>query len=207
MMWKFDENVAMTFGEHAAKHIPDYHKVIGLSVDILDHFCKKDSLIADIGCAVGLTLDQLRDRGFTNLVGVDSSEDMLKFCDPAHRLIHSEVLPVDIKYDAILMNWTLHFISDKIGYLRDVHNGLVDNGVFILTEKVSLSEVSQKFYYDYKRSQGVSEEEIIKKQQSLQGVMHINKLQWYLSELENLGFRDIEVINAHWAFATIFCRK
>ena len=54
--WKFDENVAPVFVEHARQHIPDYEAV----TDKCTRYCTlnldKQSKIIDVGCATGHTL-------------------------------------------------------------------------------------------------------------------------------------------------------
>jgi hypothetical protein len=53
-----------------------------------------------------------------------------------------------------------------------------------------------------KRANGLSELEIKQKQQQISGVLVTQPLTWYLKTLNDLGFKQIEIINAHTAFVT-----
>ena len=43
--WKFDNKLAPNFVDHAKKHIPDYDKVIDMSVELCEDLYDKDSAI------------------------------------------------------------------------------------------------------------------------------------------------------------------
>jgi len=205
-MWTFDKNVAEVFPIHARQHIPNYVEVISQCVDICNTF-KKDSKIIDVGCATGETLTALKAAGFTNLHGVDNSPSMLEKCNKEYfNLTLSDKLPDDI-YDVIIMNWTLHFIKDKISYLTDIFKNLKDNGIFILSDKTSVDPMPIKFYHLYKSRSGVSQEDITKKAESVKDIMNIDSVSWYLDNLKSVGFKNVYIINAHWCFTTFVCLK
>jgi len=67
----------------------------------------------------------------------------------------------------VTMCWTLQFIRplqrDKL--IKWVYNGLVEDGVFVVTEKVLTNNTHMNrffidFYYDFKKWNGYSREEI-----------------------------------------------
>jgi tRNA (cmo5U34)-methyltransferase len=206
--WVFGSDVADIFQDHARKHIPDYDKVIRLCVDICMRKVNKDSRIIDIGCALGETVQQLSNNGFTNIVGVDSSKDMLDKIVNKDTIeyVLSDTLPKD-NYDVVLCNWTMHFISDKISYLRDIYNSLNTNGFLILTDKTCNSGLDLELYHDFKRNQGVSNKEIRDKAESIKNVMFIDTPQWYFDILNQLGFKNTSIINAVPCFTTFICYK
>lgn len=207
MTWKFDQEVARTFPSHARSHIPQYESVISQCVDICDHF-GKDAAIIDVGVATGETISHLHSAGFHNLFGVDNSQDMLNACpQDIATLICSETFPRTNPFDVVLMNWTLHFITDKRAYLRDIFKGLKPGGALVLSEKTSLDPFPHKFYHEFKRRNGLSEEQIAEKAKSLENVMHINDIPWYYENLPAIGFQDIQIINAFWCFSTFVCFK
>lgn len=92
-----------------AAHIYDegesgYHKdltkqVTEKYIDPLD--LKKDALIMDLGCGPGYFLDEMKDRGYTNLVGVTLSPGDIRLCESKGHKIQ--------KYD-------LSFLPQKDGY-------------------------------------------------------------------------------------------
>ena len=205
--WTFDQTVADHFVDHARQHIPNYDLVIKKSVDLCDHFLTPDSAIIDVGCATGHTVEILHQAGYRNLHGVDASESMLAKCN--HNIAtyhHSDVLPAG-RYDAVLCNWTLHFIDNKIQYLRDIYHSVNDSGFAVISDKVSENPTQIKFYHAWKKAQGCSDEEIAAKAQSLQGVMKVKPVSWWLQTLHDIGFSQVTVIDAHWCFATFLAQK
>jgi len=202
MTWEFNAEVAKIFVDHARQHIPNYDLVIDKCVNLCDSYLKKDSSIVDIGCATGETLRRLHYAGFNNLTGVDSSLEMLKNCDSnIAKILHSNTFP-DNTFDAVLCNWTLHFIKDKEKYLTDIYRNLQPNGFLILSEKTSLDPLAINQYYNWKLSQGVTIEEIKAKELAIKDIMFIDTTEWYLDTLSRIGFKNIQIIDASWCFAT-----
>jgi SAM-dependent methyltransferase len=164
--------------------------------------------IIDVGSATGFTLMKLREAGFKTVNGVDSSLAMLDKSRIKENLIHSDVFPKSKgKYDLVLANWTLHFVKDRKAYLQDIHDSLSEDGMFILSEKMSSSKFVHDRYHDFKRSMGVSDKEIEEKERSLRDVLIPYPLGWYLENLSAIGFIEIEIIDAAWCFKTLLCRK
>jgi tRNA (cmo5U34)-methyltransferase len=207
MTWKFDANVAQTFVNHARGHIPNYDTVIDKSVAVCKKLLSQDSSIIDVGCATGETLRRLNRAGFNNLTGVESSHAMLNHCDPGiAKILHSDQFP-EQTFNGVLCNWTLHFIKDKETYLADIYRNLSDGGFLILSEKTSQDSTMIEFYHDFKSSMGVSAEEIAAKAESVRDIMYIDTPKWYLETLDNLGFKNIQIVDASWCFTTFFCIK
>lgn len=207
MTWEFNQQVAETFVNHARQHIPNYDQVIDKSVSICQQQLTSTSSIIDVGCATGETIRRLYHAGFRNLSGVDASLAMLKYCDyNLARYHHSNRLPNE-KYDAVICNWTLHFVQDKLNYLNDISQSLNPGGFLILSEKTSKDTLPIHFYHNIKSKNGVSAEEIVAKAQSLESVMYINDVLWYLNNLAQLGFNRTYIIDANWCFTTFLCLK
>ncbi|SFD31334.1 class I SAM-dependent methyltransferase [Spirosoma endophyticum] len=89
-------------------------------VDALEQYSgnRRDIRILDAGCGTGGMLDFLRQRGYSNLKGIDGSVDAVAFC-------HERGLPVtfinlndlasfepDVQYDAIICNDVFCYFSD-----------------------------------------------------------------------------------------------
>ena len=123
-------------------------------------------------------------------------------------LIQSERFPAEYgPFDVVIANWVLHFIKDREQYLVSIKKSLTPNGVLILTEKVSGSSLANELYYDFKRSNGMTEEQIEEKKQRLEGVLTTYPLSWYFEKLDRMGFKQIEVINASTVFVTLLARR
>lgn len=206
--WKFDAQVAEVFDGIARREIPDYLRVIELCAKVIKKGRLEQPKVIDVGSATGETLRQLHQAGYRNLYGVDSSEDMIARSFDQATLIHSERFPEEHgPFDYVLNNWTLHFIREPIAYLEAIERAMAPGATLILSDKVTSSECVHELYYDYKREKGVTEEEIAKKRQQIEGVLVTYPLIWYMNALSSTGFQDIEIINANASFVTFMAKK
>jgi SAM-dependent methyltransferase len=205
--WEFNEEVAKTFVNHARQHIPNYDLVIDKSINLCRHLFTLDAKIVDVGAATGETIRRLHQAGFNNLTGIEASCAMLAHCDHnIAKYLHTDKFPQEL-FDAVLCNWTLHFIEDKERYLIDIHRNLNTNGLLILSEKTSIDPLAINFYHEWKYGQGVSWEEISNKEDAIKDIMYINNPQWYIDTLTWIGFKNIQIIDASWCFTTFICQK
>lgn len=210
--WQFDEEVASRFRQEALNNIPDYIKVIELSKDrVKKHFKSviKEKFVVDIGSALGETVDVFLNAGFNHMYGIEVSEAMILKSKHITRILHSSKIPTfnGISWDAIIMNWTLHFIKDRKEYLQSVYSTLSEDGIFILTDKMDFNSSEQEKYMKFKIERGMTREEIENKTRAIQGVLTMKPLSWYLQTLEEIGFKKIRIINTRFMFNTIECTK
>lgn len=205
--WKFNDDVAKRFQQEAENHIPDYKKVQHLCLEFAEKYLKKDSRILDVGSALGETVNLFISHGFTNCFGVEVSESMIKKTKQPNMIIHSDKMPEGMKWDLVLANWTLHFIKDRKKYLNDIFNQLHEGGTLILTDKMEGDETDNSKYIEFKKSNGLSQDEIEKKANSLKDVLIQYPLNWYIKELSDIGFNSIEIINSKFMFYSIKCQK
>ena len=210
--WSFNSNVADTFDSHARQHIPDYDRVIDLCIAVCRQLIKDpaEDRILEVGSALGETIKRLFAKDFHNLVGVESSASMLDKIShvPIAHWIHSDQFPLEYgPYQAILCNWTLHFIKDKQAYLQAMYNGLKEDGFVIISDKTCNTGLELDLYHDFKRAQGVSEEEIAAKAASVRDIMFVNEPSWYLDTLKDIGFKQVSVINSAPCFTTFLAQK
>jgi len=206
MTWKFDKHISEIYLDHVSKHLPDFYKVIDKTVECCINYSDQNSKILDFGCATGHTLEQLFYAGFTELYGVDSSQDMLDKCTAPATYLNGNMIPI-MKFDVIIANWVIHFNKDKQELLQQIYSNLSPGGMFILSEKLIQSEFIKNRYYDWKLKQGATLKEIEEKEKALKNVMHLNKLDFYTETLSQLGFKNIEIINETWGFVTILAFK
>jgi SAM-dependent methyltransferase len=210
--WVFDSKVANNFDSYVRDHIPDYDRVIDQCIKISKKLIKDpaENRIIDVGSAVGETIKRFYGAGFYNLAGVESSQDMLdkvKDLGIAH-WIHSDQFPIDDgPYHAVLCNWTLHFIKNKISYLTNIYQGLAPGGFLIISDKTCNNGVELDMYHDFKRSRDVGEAEIAEKAASVKDIMFINEPSWYLEQLKSIGFDSVSIINAAPCFTTFLAVK
>lgn len=206
-IWAFNEQVAETFYEEAYRHIPDYHRVVNLCLECIEsNFLKKDIPIIDVGSATGFTINYLKNHGYTNVAGVEKSQDMINNSFHKDHIVHSDKLPTG-PWTVVLANWTLHFIKQRKEYLESIYNNLHDSGMLILTDKMDHTLEIEKLYHRFKQDQGVDLETIQAKKTSLVGVLDCYPINWYIETLQNIGFKDIQIINSKYMFHTIYARK
>jgi len=206
MTWKFDKLIADIYLDHVRQHIPNYDQVIEKSVSCCVDILRTNDSILDFGCATGNTLEKLKSQGFTDIYGVDASQDMLDKCQTPAQYILGNDIP-DMKFNAVIANWVLHFNENKEILIEKIYNSLKDDGVFILSEKLKQSDFVRKKYYHWKSSRGVTDEEIKNKEHSLKGKMFLDSLDWYFEKLYSSGFRSAEIIDGSWGFVTLLARK
>jgi len=205
--WSFNSAIASQFDRIAAREIPDYQRVIDRCVHIVRRLGKANPRVIDVGSAIGATLKALYDAGFTNIYGVDNSQAMLDKSFNKATLILSDKFPVAYgPYDVVIANWVLHFIRDRAAYLSDIRAAMSPGGILLLTEKVSSSKFAHELYYDFKRANGVTEEEIAMKREQIKGVLTTYDLTWYIDKLHELGYTHIDIVNANTVFVTIMAQ-
>ena len=88
----YDEGESNFHKQLTSKVVKDYVDPIEL---------KKDALILDLGCGPGYFLDEMKDRGYSNLIGVSLSPGDIKTCEEKGHIIK--------QYD-------LSFLPQKEGY-------------------------------------------------------------------------------------------
>lgn len=205
-MWEFDKSVADRFNQEAQQHIPDYDRVIDMCIDIArTKEFSSDINVVDVGSATGNTVDKFIKAGYVNTYGVESSQSMLDQSLHKERIILSDKFP-KMPCEFVMANWTLHFVKQRKEYIQDIYNNMTD-GVFILSDKTTQSETIKKLYYDFKRSNGITEEYIKNKEEMLKGYMSTLPTQWYIEALQEIGFTNVQIVNSNLGFVTFYCEK
>lgn len=207
--WQFDDQVAKIFEGHALASIPRYKEVIGMCVEIASKaYPKKDCRVLDVGSAIGHTMHEFHKAGFTDVWGVEKSESMIKESQHKENVIQSETFPKGQKpFHIVCANWTLHFVKERKAYLQDIFNGMEKDGFLILSDKTQGNPFILDLYHDFKRRNDLTEQEIADKAASLKGVLEPYPIAWYLTELKNIGFSEVNVINGYYHFTTFLARK
>ena len=203
--WEFDDSVASRFQEEARSNIPDYDRVIEMCVDLAKRKLGSDDLIVDVGSALGHTVDVFKQIGYTNVIGVESSQAMINNSLHKESIVLCDTFP-DVHPKFVMANWTLHFVDERRKYIEDVYASM-ESGTFILTDKTPQSDEVKEMYYDFKRSHGISDTYIYEKEHKLKGYMTLLPIQWYLDTLTSVGFTNVQIINSKYGFVTFYCEK
>ncbi len=206
--WRFDTGVAARFHREAHTHLPQYEEVVDASVRLaLKEFPTLEARIIDVGSALGYTIERMIMAGFTDVWGVECSPAMIEQSSNPDRVIHSHVFPTTGgPFDLVTANWTLHFIEERDEYIRTIRQSLAPGGILVITDKMTGDEYTKNMYYDWKRSMGVTDEEIARKEIALRGVLVTKPLDWYVRTLHENGFKHVDVVHTVFSFNTLVAR-
>ena len=74
------------------------------------------------------------------------------------------------------MDFAVHPAIEPRALVRKIYDSLVNEGVLIVTEKIltnngHMNRFFIEFYYEFKRKQGYSETEILRKREALENVL------------------------------------
>lgn len=230
--WEFDEDVAEVFTDMLERSIPDYHTMRKLVDQVAEHFIKPNTRFVDLGCANGLSAEGIIANHYKDVISYlsDVSEPMLAKCRERYKnqieegYVHVTRLDLTkhpIGYgcfcngcSVILSCLTLQFIPIEYrqGIIESVYSSLDKGGAFILVEKVlgNSSEIGNIFtsiYYNMKRENQYTEEQIASKRKSLEGVLCPLTEEMNISMLKMAGFRKIDTFWKHLNFCGIIAIK
>jgi tRNA (cmo5U34)-methyltransferase len=225
--FEFNERVADVFDDMLDRSVPFYAQVIEMSAEILDRSLQAGDTVYDLGCSTGTTLIALaRKLESENLtfIGIDNSNAMLdkalrkaEMFSMADRIdfLEKDITQAEIsRAGGVLVNYTLQFIKPSIRakFLEKIHNGLRNNGVLILSEKVVCrdKELDQQFmdsYHRYKKRRGYSELEIANKREALENVLVPLTIQENRDLLVQAGFTRVEIFFQWFNFVSFVASK
>lgn len=223
----FGKDTAQVFDDMLNRSVPFYGEVQRMMAEIAGYFAVGQTNLYDLGCSTGetfLLLDQHVPQDVT-FIGLDSSEDMLEQArnkmDEAKITHQYDLICSDLNQGVIIdnasvviMNLTLQFIRPlyREKLVRNIANGLNDNGCFIVVEKVLspdslINRLFIKFYYDFKKRSGYNELEIKQKREALENVL----IPYHYDENRQLllsnGFKSCECFFRWYNFCGIIAVK
>jgi len=226
--FSFNEEVAAVFDDMVDRSVPCYHEMQRMTVELARDFVVDHSNIYDIGCATGTTM-ALIDRAIgdirATLVGIDNSKQMLK--QTREKLNHLDInhpyelkcvdihkpMPVE-NASVVVMLLTLQFARPlyRERIVRCLHQRIRDNGCLLLIEKTTSNDTLFNrlfidYYHEFKRRNGYSEMEIVKKREALENVLIPYRLEENVELLKNAGFRHVEVFFRWYNFCGMIAVK
>ncbi len=226
----FDDSVAAAFDDMVVRSVPLYAEQQRMISEIAAAFWRPGTTICDLGCSTATTLIGLAAAlpAADRLVGYDSSAAMLavgrrklRAADLEHRI---ELRPGDLNGDlgalvlgdasVVVMCWTLQFIRplhrDRL--VRWIHDGLVDNGALVVTEKVltNASDMNRffiEFHQAFKRRNGYTDHEIVRKREALENVLVPYRAEENHELFRRNGFAIVEPFFQWYGFTGYLCVK
>lgn len=209
------------------RSIPGYHELLRAIGLLARRFVQPQSHIYDLGCSIGgvslAIADQLPTQECT-IIAVDSSPAMVELCGKRfeqyrdrHRfeLIESDLAQVTIeRASVVVLNFTMQFIDPpkRQAILNHIHRGLNQDGVLIISEKISFTQqktasLLDNFHLDFKRANGYSELEISQKRSALEQIMHTDTLETHRDRLRQAGFSQVDTWFQLFNFASMIAIK
>jgi len=190
----FDETVVEVFDDMLNRSVPMYAEQQSMILNIAKRFWVPESSIVDLGCSLGTTLINMANHipDADSLIGYDNSQPMIERASEtiaeanlADRIsLRTSDLNGDLndlildRTSLVTLCWTLQFIRplkrDRL--IKKIYDGMVDGGALVVTDKILTNDSNMNrffidFYYDYKRKNGYSEEEILRKREALENVL------------------------------------
>lgn len=215
--WSFAGNVSKHFDAHAERSIPFYHEGHNLILSLADFFLSDGMTVYDLGCSTGeltkLLVERNADKN-VQIIGIDSEESMLevaarKCAEHANvKFQRSDISEAELEEtDLIISYYTMQFVRPRVRQrvFDKIYNALNWGGGFILFEKVRapdarFQDMMSGIYTDFKIDQGYSETEIVRKSQSLKGVLEPFSSQGNLDLLQRAGFVDCMTVMKYVCF-------
>ena len=225
--FEFNERVADVFDDMLDRSVPFYKQVIEMIAEILARSLRAGDTVYDLGCSTGTTLIALAaklKKEHLKFIGIDNSRAMLhkairkaEMFSMADRIEFQEmdITRTDLSgAGGVTLNYTLQFIDPSIRgqFLKTVYNGLRNNGVLILSEKIVTRDTyfDQQFldsYHQFKRRKGYSELEIANKREALENILIPLTVQENCDLLQQAGFSKIEPFFQWFNFVSILACK
>lgn len=210
--FNFGTETATVFDDMVSRSVPFYDEIQRMTCEIAASFAVPGTNLYDIGCATGTTLLALDNviNPAVHLIGIDNSSEMLdkakaKLAKSGNRqkidFVNADLNdpPRIDNATVVIMLLTLQFVRplNRDRLVKEILNGLCDDGCLILLEKVTgpctmLNRLFIEYYYNFKRRRGYSDLEIAQKREALENVL----IPYHNEENRNLllkaGFQHVE---------------
>ena len=219
--WKFDKLTVPDFDNHVKKSVPFYDVSHDLTTQISSFFLKEKSVCYDLGSSTGVLLDKISKHNLDkklNLIGIDESNSMVKRAKKKFPKINFKKNRLEKsklkKNDLTISLYTMQFVQPK--YRQLIHNKIFKSlnwgGAFVLFEKIRANDARFQdlmnfLYFDFKKNNGLSKEEILNKEQSLRSVLDPYTLKANLDFLKRAGFKDVMPICQYLSFIGLLAIK
>jgi tRNA (cmo5U34)-methyltransferase len=228
--FEFDAQVAEVFDDMLVRSVPFYVEQQRMIAEIGKKFVIEETGVYDLGCSTATTLINLSreiDKP-ARFVGYDNSIPMI---ERARLKIkeHGYDQRVELRFgdlngplskvcidraSVVTMCWTLQFIRPlhRDGLIRWIHDGMVDNGALIVTEKVlannaRMNDLLVDCYYALKARNDYSETEIARKREALENVLVPYRIDENIELFRRNGFAEVETVFQWYNFAAFLCVK
>lgn len=219
--WEFDAAVTDAFDDMLRRSIPQYDVMRKAVFDLARRYVQPQTDIVDLGCSRGDALAPfIAEYGVQNRhVGIEVSPPMLEAARARFAGFVGtgvvQINDVDLRrtYPAVRASVTLAVltiqftpIEHRQRILRDAWRHTERGGCLILVEKIlgATADLDAAFvgdYYDIKRANGYTDEQIDRKRLSLEGVLVPVTARWNEELLRGAGFDQVDCFWRYLNFA------
>lgn len=225
--FEFNEEVAAVFTDMLHRSIPGYAASIeGIGL-LAARYVRPDTNCYDLGCSLGAATRAMRDNidvPGCHIVAVDNSPAMISRCrelvagdrgQTAVSIVEDDVRNIVIeRASMVVMNYTLQFLSlaERDAMIGGIHDGLVDGGIFVLSEKVvdedeTVEQVLVDMHHEFKRRNAYTDLEISRKRTALENVLIPESVSAHQERLRACGFRHVGVWLRQFNFVSMVAGK
>lgn len=228
--FEFNEEVASVFDDMLKRSVPFYSEQQHLLKAIAKKFYIPGTKIIDLGCSTGTTLIHFAKaiENAAQLAGYDNSKPMLEKARANAELAkvseQIELLHADLNEDLSILDfsnasivtlcWTLQFVRPlkRDALINKIYGSMLEGGALIVAEKVLTNDSHMnrffiEFYYDFKRKNGYTDSEIVRKREALENVLIPYRLDENFELFRRNGFKIVETFFQWFNFAGILCVK
>lgn len=228
--FEFNKEVAEVFDDMLLRSVPFYHEQQHMLKEIGKKFWIPGTNVYDLGCSTATTLINLcRELNKSaRLIGYDNSHPMI---EKARLKINDSGFAdrIEVRYadfnallsglslenaSVVTMCWTLQFVRplQRDILIKWIYQGLVDGGAMIVTEKVLTNNSHMNrffidFYYEFKRRNEYSDNEILRKREALENVLIPYRIDENLEMFRRYGFNIVETFFQWYNFVGFLCVK
>jgi tRNA (cmo5U34)-methyltransferase len=223
----FDQKVVDVFPDMIKRSVPGYATIINMIGNLAERYAQPGSNCYDLGCSLGAATLAMRHNihaADCRVIGVDNSAAMLQRCAQVMAADSGEV-PVDLieaqiqdvaisNASVVVLNFTLQFISvnERLDLLGHIYNGLLPNGVLILSEKLAFEDETHQqlmidLHHNFKRANGYSDLEIAQKRTAIENYLIPETLAIHRQRLRDAGFHSVDVWFQCFNFASLIAIK
>lgn len=229
--FRFDDAVAAVFPDMLRRSIPGYTATIEATGSLAARYVTSGTNCYDLGCSLGAATLAMR-QGIRapdcRIIAVDNSDAMIERCravvlaegkrtesgTPVETRL-ADILDVDIENASmVVMNYTLQFlnIDTRTAMLRRIADGLLEGGLFLLSEKVvdddpHVEELLVDLHHEHKRRNDYSQLEISRKRAALEDVLIPETVAQHRRRLADAGFSRSAVWLRYFNFVSIVAIK
>lgn len=224
--FEFTKEVAEIFDDMLLRSVPFYLEQQLLIVELAQIFYQPKTVAYDLGCSTGTTLLHLsRKLKHARLVGYDNSAPMVEKAQARIKAqglsTHIDIRQGDLQRDLLLSQasvvtlcWTLQFIRPQLraALLSHIYTSLESGGALIVTEKVltASTQLNRLFidrYYEFKKRNGYSNQEIMRKREALENVLIPLCVDENVQLFHQAGFDIVEPFFQWYNFVGFLCIK